>query len=163
MYEIIFIPVLLYFYFQLIYFYNYYCYFKGIPGLWPNFPFGDLYNKESFSKSTFARDLQKIAEKNGNPHVFLFNTGPKPWIMINSPEALKELLLTKSDSFKKGAMFDGIRKFVGKTLLVLEEQEWKAHKNIIFPLFRTGNIEVYNLFDQYLIVFLESLFISIHT
>jgi len=131
-------PVLFY----IIYYYNYYRYFRGIPSKQAIFPFGDLYNITSHTNDTFAKDLQQIARELEDPHVFLFHTGPKPWIMINSPEALQELLVSKSVHFKKGEMFDGIRKFVGRTLLVLEEKDgWLHHKKMIDPLFKTTSIK----------------------
>ena len=68
-------------------------------------------------------------------------------------------MITKERNFKKGSLFDGIRKFVGEPLFVLEGEKWNKHRTSIKPLFRTENLE--KMFESFFVtnvnIFIENL------
>lgn len=62
--------------------------------------------------------------------------------MISDPSMIKEALMQKQYSFKKGQITKILGFFFGyKSLLMVEREEWKVQRKIIAPAFRTTTIQ----------------------
>jgi len=61
--------------------------------------------------------------------------GKKNFYLFNHPDAVKEILLTKASSFKKGMAVQNVQKIIGNNLLTLEGKDHAQKRKILSKVF----------------------------
>ncbi|MBW5446040.1 cytochrome P450 [Cohnella sp. CFH 77786] len=69
--------------------------------------------------------------------------GPQKITVLFDPEMIKEVLVTKSESFIKGATFKEIARFVGDGLVISDGEKHKRHRRMLQPHFTRAHIQHY--------------------
>jgi cytochrome P450 len=93
-----------------------------------------------FQKDTlqFLLDAQPLGD------VVFFKTGNlKPSYVINAPEFIQEILVTKDASFRKGRASNVLRRTIGDGLLTTEGESHKRQKALMMPVFYKERIQSY--------------------
>ncbi|UHA60560.1 cytochrome P450 [Metabacillus litoralis] len=70
-------------------------------------------------------------------------TGFKPSFIVNSPEFVKEILVTKDSFFRKGRTTKVLRRTIGDGLLTTEKEEHRRQKNYYQPIFYKERLNHY--------------------
>jgi len=83
----------------------------------------------------------KLNQEQGN--VARFRIGPKNFLAIFDPEMLKEIMITKSDSFAKGGAFGEVKRLTGEGLVLSEGAFHKRQRRIMLPNFTRSHIQRY--------------------
>lgn len=52
------------------------------------------------------------------------------------------MLSVKGKNFIKGSFFQILRKYVGEALFNTEGEDWKTHRHILNPAFRSDNLQI---------------------
>ncbi|MGW3181985.1 cytochrome P450 [Kitasatospora sp. NPDC001119] len=81
--------------------------------------------------------LQSIRAQGGIVRIFL---GNRPVFVLNSPEAVHEVLLTQSRKFGKGLLFDVARPFIGNGIITSEHDVHLRQRRALQPAFRRDTI-----------------------
>lgn len=85
--------------------------------------------------------FRELKEQFGDAARFrLFN---EKFILFSNPALVNEVLVTKQNSFRKGKALEGVRIFLGNSLLVSEGEEHKQQRRLIQPAFHRGRIAGY--------------------
>lgn len=98
--------------------------------------------------------LQNFLEFQKDPLFFFLNmldkgdivslrTGFKPSFIVNSPEFVKEILVTKDSYFRKGRTTKVLRRTIGDGLLTTEKEEHRRQKNYYQPIFYKERLNHY--------------------
>ncbi|MGW3071359.1 cytochrome P450 [Kitasatospora sp. NPDC001132] len=81
--------------------------------------------------------LQSIRAQGGIVRIFL---GNRPVFVLNSPEAVHEVLLTQSRKFGKGLLFDVARPFIGNGIITSERDFHIRQRRALQPAFHRDSI-----------------------
>ncbi|GMR48117.1 hypothetical protein PMAYCL1PPCAC_18312, partial [Pristionchus mayeri] len=69
-----------------------------------------------------------------SPRMCLFWLGPKPALMLYSPEYI-EKIVTKREHLNKGFAYDLLHPWLGLSLLTSEKKEWRPRRKMLTPTF----------------------------
>jgi cytochrome P450 len=61
--------------------------------------------------------------------------GAAAHLFLNSPEAAKEVLLTRQDDFEKSSQYEILQRVLGLGLVTSEGALWREHRTIVQPMF----------------------------
>ena len=61
-------------------------------------------------------------------------------VVVTHPEALKQVLSTRRDRYIKGSVYDGVRNVLGRGLVTLEGDAWKARRTLAQPAFHRQSL-----------------------
>nr|BFD88695.1 cytochrome P450 [Kitasatospora sp. Xyl93] len=81
--------------------------------------------------------LQSIRAQGDIVRIFL---GNRPVYVLNSPEAVHEVLLTQSRKFGKGLLFDVARPFIGNGIITSERDFHLRQRRVLQPAFHRDTI-----------------------
>jgi cytochrome P450 len=70
--------------------------------------------------------------------------GPITFYQLSTPELIHEMLVTKADKFKKGAILERTRPLVGNGLLTSDGSFWKRQRKLAQPAFHHKRIQSYS-------------------
>ncbi|MGV9980725.1 cytochrome P450 [Micromonospora wenchangensis] len=60
---------------------------------------------------------------------------PRPFIQITEPEAIERVLVGNPGNYRRGRLYEPFHQFMGKGLLTLDDDEWRAHRRVVQPAF----------------------------
>lgn len=60
---------------------------------------------------------------------------PKPFVQVTEPDAVEHVLRTNPDNFRRGQLYGGFAGFMGRGLLTLDTEQWRAHRRVVQPAF----------------------------
>lgn len=80
-----------------------------------------------------------IFKKYGN--VVYFKLGPYRFVMLNSADAINEVLQSDSKNYTKSTGYERFKLIVGNGLLVSEDEIWKKQRKLLSGVFTSNNIE----------------------
>lgn len=72
-----------------------------------------------------------------------FRLGPKSFYAVFNPDMLKEVMITKADSFSKGGAFGEVKRLTGEGLVMSEGTLHKKQRRIMQPKFTRANVQRY--------------------
>lgn len=81
--------------------------------------------------------LQSVRAQGGIVRIFL---GNRPVFVLNSPEAVHDVLLTQSRKFGKGLLFDVARPFIGNGIITSERDFHIRQRRALQPAFHRDSI-----------------------
>ncbi len=85
--------------------------------------------------------LLRVAREYGDIASFLL--GPVRVVLLNHPDLVREVLVTREDDFVKGRGIDELRRVLGQGLLSSEGDLHRRQRRLIQPLFRHERIAAY--------------------
>jgi cytochrome P450 len=72
--------------------------------------------------------------------VVSFRLGPFPALLLTDPDAIDEVLITKSRDFRKSRAAGRIGVVVGNGLLLSEGETWREHRRVVQPTFQHDRV-----------------------
>ncbi|MEH3053440.1 MAG: cytochrome P450 [Patulibacter minatonensis] len=85
-------------------------------------------------RSNILLALEQNSQRFGN--VFQLSApGTAPHLFLNTPEAAKEVLLTRQDDFRKSGQYKILQRVLGFGLVTSEGELWREHRTIVQPMF----------------------------
>ncbi|MFB7507504.1 cytochrome P450 [Streptomyces broussonetiae] len=84
--------------------------------------------------------LQSIRDRGEIVKIFL---GTRPVLVLNSPEAVHDVLVTQSRKFSKGLLFDVARPFIGNGIITSEREVHRRQRRALQPAFHRDSITTY--------------------
>ncbi|HEY5832513.1 cytochrome P450 [Streptomyces sp.] len=69
--------------------------------------------------------------------------GPHPMYVVNSVEALNQMLVTQGESFDQGRLFENLRPFLGNSVLTCPRSEHRELRRMLQPTFRPQAVSGY--------------------
>ncbi|WP_158092639.1 cytochrome P450 [Streptomyces platensis] len=84
--------------------------------------------------------LQSIKTRGDIIKIFL---GTRPMFVLNSPEAVHDVLVTQSRKFSKGLLFDIARPFIGNGIITSEREFHRRQRRALQPAFHRDSIAGY--------------------
>jgi len=112
---------------------------KTIRGPEPSFPDGNVLEMV-FSNKPVVQIIFELIPQYGRDPVIRIWVGPIPFLFVTSGNAVQEIFLQKSDTFRKGYFFAKMKEVFGPGLFMVEGEEWNVHRKIISPAFRTDKL-----------------------
>ena len=111
---------------------------EALPGPSPRFFGLDLYPR-------FRRDLldmlQDIAREHGD--VAFFRIGPLRFLLLNHPDHVEDILITRAHLFNKGRALERARRLLGNGLLTSENGFHLRQRRLVQPSFHKARIAAY--------------------
>lgn len=89
----------------------------------------------------FPAFLNEMHERYGN--VVAFSLPWRSFVMLNEPDAIKELLVTQQHAFSKSQGARALRSLLGNGLLTSEEPQHRQMRRIVQPAFHRERIAAY--------------------
>ncbi|XP_053207310.1 cytochrome P450 3A8-like isoform X2 [Panonychus citri] len=102
---------------------------QGIPNA-----INTIYNR--LSKPVHFADLDAY---NKHGRIIGVYDGFRPCLMIGDPELIKKVLVTEFDNFKNHRFYHE-KQIAGRSLLSLENDQWKRTRKLMSPLFASNNL-----------------------
>ncbi|MFJ9456212.1 cytochrome P450 [Kitasatospora sp. NPDC101447] len=84
--------------------------------------------------------LQSVRSQGDIVRIFL---GTRPVFVLNSPEAVHDVLLTQSRKFAKGLLFDVARPFIGNGIITSERDFHRRQRRALQPAFHRDSIAAF--------------------
>ncbi|GMT24228.1 hypothetical protein PFISCL1PPCAC_15525, partial [Pristionchus fissidentatus] len=94
----------------------------------------------------FVDQVMGMASIYPSPRMCLFWLGPKPALMLYSPELI-EKIVTKIDHLNKGFAYDLLHPWLGLSLLTSEKEDWRPRRKQLTPTFH------YDILKDFLPIF----------
>ncbi|XP_017779347.1 PREDICTED: cytochrome P450 6k1-like [Nicrophorus vespilloides] len=121
---------------------------RGIPYLEPSFPFGNVFPCVIFKKS-YSHLLAQFynSSKESLVGYWIFNI---PFLMIRSPELIKNIMVKDFDHFNERASSNNkVKTFFSDTLFSLDYHDWKLLRTKLSPSFTTSKMKnVMHIFNK---------------
>jgi cytochrome P450 len=90
----------------------------------------------------YARDplgfVTRVSAEYGG--VVPFRLGPFPALLLTDPEAINEVLVTKSRDFRKSRAAGRVGVVVGNGLVLSEGKTWREHRRVVQPAFHHDRV-----------------------
>lgn len=99
--------------------------FEGIPGPTPTYPFGTLLDFRGSQAWDVCAGYEK---KYGGMTLAWF--GGQPTVVLNDPDLIREVLITKFDDYYKDYPIRALRPVLRNTLFVLNPPEWNVLRKV---------------------------------
>ncbi|MEP6690128.1 MAG: cytochrome P450 [Gemmatimonadaceae bacterium] len=94
---------------------------------------------------SFRRDmlgfLLRLAREHGD--VVRWKMGPQEMVLLNHPDAIKDVLVTDAKNFRKGRGIERMKRFLGDGLLTSEEAFHLRQRRLAQPAFHRDRIAAY--------------------
>jgi len=98
-----------------------------------------------FDLLAFRRDplkfLTRIAREHGD--IVHFRMGPQHVLMLNHPDLIKDVLVTRADHFHKGRTLQRAKRLLGEGLLTSEGEHHRRQRRLAQPAFHRKRVESY--------------------
>src|SRR5204863_9831090 len=85
--------------------------------------------------------LARLAQKYGD--VVLFRVGPQRLALLNHPDYVEDVLVTRARLFKKGRALERAKRFLGEGLLTAEGEAHLRQRRLVQPSFHRQRIAGY--------------------
>jgi len=66
---------------------------------------------------------------------------PKAFIQVTDADAIEQVLRTNPDNYRRGTLYRGFLGFMGRGLLTLDNEQWKAHRKVVQPAFAPKRVD----------------------
>jgi cytochrome P450 len=90
-----------------------------------------------------AQRLEFLQELRSGADIVRIQLGRRPMYVLNSPEAIYEVLVAQSRHFGKGLLFDRARPFVGNGIITSDGEFHRRQRRALQPAFHPERIEAY--------------------
>ena len=93
--------------------------------------------------SLLQKRLQFLQEQRANGDIVKLYLGVRPAYLINSPELIRQVLVTDADKFDRGRLFEKGRNFIGDNIATLDGEAHLRQRRLIGPAFHRNRINSY--------------------
>ncbi len=108
-----------------------------VPGPRALWPVGQVYALRTDPLKLLAR----LAREYGD--VVRFWGGPQPMYLLNHPDYVRDMLVTRNTSFMKGRGLQRAKRLLGEGLLTSEGEFWRRQRRLAQPAFHRQRINAY--------------------